>query len=78
VFDDVPGQEKVKEMFARALRESTLSHAYLLSGPEGLAKTAFARELAVALVCARGAASIPTCTSWSARATSSASSRWRR
>ena len=50
MFADVPGQEKVKEMFARALREGTLSHAYLLSGPEGLAKTAFARELAVALV----------------------------
>lgn len=54
MFDDVPGQEKVKEMFVRALRERTLSHAYLLSGPEGLAKTAFARELAVALVSACG------------------------
>jgi DNA polymerase-3 subunit delta' len=54
VFDDVLGQEKAKEMFARALRERTLSHAYLLSGPEGLAKTAFARELAVALVSACG------------------------
>jgi DNA polymerase-3 subunit delta' len=54
VFADVPGQEKVKEMFARALRERTLSHAYLLSGPEGLAKTAFARELGVALVSACG------------------------
>jgi len=54
VFDAVLGQEKAKEMFARALRERTLSHAYLLSGPEGLAKTAFARELAVALVCACG------------------------
>ena len=54
MFADVPGQEKVKEMFARALRERTLSHAYLLSGPEGLAKTVFARELAVALVSACG------------------------
>jgi len=54
VFDDVPGQEKVKEMFARALRERSLSHAYLLSGPEGLAKTAFARELAMTLVSACG------------------------
>jgi DNA polymerase-3 subunit delta' len=54
VFEDIPGQEKVKEMFARALRERTLSHAYLLSGPEGLAKTAFARELAVALVSSCG------------------------
>lgn len=50
MFDAIPGQEKVKELFARALRESTLSHAYLFSGPEGLAKTAFARELGVALV----------------------------
>lgn len=54
MFDDVLGQEKAKEMFARALRERTLSHAYLLSGPKGLAKTAFARELAVALVSACG------------------------
>ena len=62
MFDDVPGQEKVKEMFARALRERTLSHAYLLSGSEGLAKTAFARELAVALVSACGGCGIcPEC-----------------
>ena len=62
MFDAVPGQEKVKEMFARALRERTLSHAYLLSGPEGLAKTAFARELAVALVSACGGCGIcPEC-----------------
>ena len=54
MFENVPGQQKVKALFARALRESTLSHAYLLSGPEGLAKTAFARELAVALVSACG------------------------
>ena len=54
MFDDVLGQDKAKEMFARALRERTLSHAYLLSGPECLAKTAFARELAVALVSACG------------------------
>ncbi len=54
MFDEVPGQEKVKEMFARALRERTLSHAYLLSGPEGLAKTAFARELGAALVTSCG------------------------
>jgi DNA polymerase-3 subunit delta' len=58
VFDDVPVQEHVKEMFARAVREDTLSHAYLLSGPEGLAKTMFARELGVSLVCACGGCGI--------------------
>jgi DNA polymerase-3 subunit delta' len=50
VFDLVPGQQRVKELFARAVREDSLSHAYLFSGPEGLGKTVFARELGVALV----------------------------
>jgi DNA polymerase-3 subunit delta' len=50
VFDAVPGQAQAKAFFSRALRERRLSHAYLLAGPEGLAKTAFARELGVALV----------------------------
>ncbi len=50
MFDAVPGQHQIKELFARALRDGSLSHAYLLSGPEGLGKAQFARELAVALV----------------------------
>jgi DNA polymerase-3 subunit delta' len=50
VFDAVPGQERAKAFFTRALREQTVSHAYLLAGPEGLAKTAFAREFGAALV----------------------------
>ena len=54
MFELIPGQQPVKELFARALRDGTLSHAYLLGGPEGLAKTAFARELAVALVASCG------------------------
>jgi DNA polymerase III delta' subunit len=54
MFDLIPGQQPVKELFARALRDGTLGHAYLLGGPEGLAKTAFARELAVALVASCG------------------------
>ncbi len=52
MIDVTPGQERVKGLFERALREGTLSHAYLLAGPEGLGKTAFARELGVALVTA--------------------------
>ncbi|MCX6372590.1 MAG: DNA polymerase III subunit [Actinobacteria bacterium] len=62
MFGSILGQERAKEMFARALREQTLSHAYLLSGPEGLAKTAFARELAVTLVSACGGCGVcPEC-----------------
>jgi DNA polymerase-3 subunit delta' len=50
VFDAVPGQTQAKAFFSRVLRDGSLSHAYLLAGPEGLAKTAFARELGAALV----------------------------
>ena len=62
MFESIPGQEQAKEFFARALRADALSHAYLLAGPEGLAKTAFARELGVALVSScGGCGSCPEC-----------------
>jgi DNA polymerase-3 subunit delta' len=54
VFADIPGQAQPKAFFERALREDALSHAYLLAGPEGLAKTEFARELGAALVSSCG------------------------
>lgn len=50
MFAGIPGQMQAKEAFARALRGGFVSHAYLLAGPEGLAKTEFAREVGVALV----------------------------
>jgi DNA polymerase-3 subunit delta' len=53
-FESIAGQQQVKEHFARALRDGALDHAYLLAGREGLAKTAFALELAVALVTSCG------------------------
>ena len=62
MFDLVPGQRHVKELFARALRDDAFSHAYLFTGPEGLGKTAFARELAVALVAScDGCGACPEC-----------------
>ena len=50
MFDVVPGQAQAKAFFERVIHDGTLSHAYLLAGPEGLAKTTFARELGAALV----------------------------
>lgn len=50
MFEALPGQTAIKEFFSRALADGELSHAYLFSGREGLAKTAFAREVGVALV----------------------------
>ena len=62
MFDLVPGQQRVKELFARAARDDALSHAYLFAGPEGLGKTAFARELGVALVTScHGCGACPEC-----------------
>lgn len=54
MFELVPGQRPAKEFFAKALADGAVSHAYLLAGPEGLAKTTFARELGVALVASCG------------------------
>ena len=62
MFDLVPGQQRVKELFERAVRDDSLSHAYLLAGPEGLGKTVFARELGVAVVAScGGCGSCPAC-----------------
>ena len=62
MFEAIAGQEQAKEFFTRALRADALSHAYLLTGPEGLAKTTFARELGVALVSScGGCGSCPEC-----------------
>lgn len=62
MFDAIPGQEPAKELFRRALRDDAVSHAYLLAGPEGLAKTEFAVELGAALVAdCGGCGGCPSC-----------------
>ncbi len=54
MFAGIPGQAQAKAFFERAVHDGSLSHAYLLAGPEGLAKTAFARDLGAALVSSCG------------------------
>ncbi len=54
MFAGIPGQAQAKAFFERVVRDGSLSHAYLLAGPEGLAKTAFARDLGAALVSSCG------------------------
>ena len=53
MFEAVPGQARAKAYFERALERGP-GHAYLLAGPEGLGKRAFARELAARLVTSCG------------------------
>ena len=54
MFEDIPGQERAKDFFRRVVADGTLSHAYLLAGPEGLAKTEFALALGAALASSCG------------------------
>ncbi len=46
----VVGQERARAIFARATPQ-TLAHGYLFSGPEGVGKKTFARQLAQSLLC---------------------------
>ncbi len=50
MFDHILGNERVKAYFAKAIRNNTLPHAILLSGPSGIGKSLFAKELAAILL----------------------------
>jgi DNA polymerase-3 subunit gamma/tau len=52
-FDEVVGQEHVKEVLVSAVRRGRTGHAYLFSGPRGVGKTTTARLLAMAVNCER-------------------------
>lgn len=50
-FDEMVGQEHVKEVLLGALRSKRLAQAYLFSGPRGVGKTSSARLIAQAVSC---------------------------
>jgi len=61
-FEEVRGQEHVMRALRNAVREGTVSHAYLFSGPRGTGKTSSARILAKALNCEAPVDGEPDCT----------------
>jgi len=58
-FDQVVGQEHVKEVLASAVARGMTGHAYLFSGPRGVGKTTTARLMAMAVNCEREPAQRP-------------------
>ncbi len=50
-FEEMVGQEHVKEVLMNALRQGRLAQAYLFSGPRGVGKTSSARLIAQAVHC---------------------------
>lgn len=60
-WDRIRGHAGAKETFRAAVDRGRLGQAYLLAGPEGVGKRAFARELAKALLCERPPAPLTVC-----------------
>lgn len=50
-YSSLLGQERAKEIIARALVRDRVPHAYLFRGPDGVGKKRFARGLAAAVNC---------------------------
>ena len=50
-FKDILGHEQIKEHFQNAAATGKVSHAYILSGEEGMGKKTLANAFAMTLLC---------------------------
>lgn len=58
-FENIIGQQRVRNFFEKALKSERLSHAFLFVGERGVGKEAIALELAKALFCEKSGACSP-------------------
>lgn len=54
MFKEILGHELIKEHFRNALQSGKISHAYILSGEEGMGKKTLADAFALSLLCEKG------------------------
>ena len=50
-FHDIIGHEKIKEHLQKAIGYQRVSHAYILSGEEGMGRKTIAKAFAMTLLC---------------------------
>lgn len=51
MFQNLVGNEKVKEILSKTLKSNSVLHSYLFVGTEGIGKRLFAKEFAKAILC---------------------------
>lgn len=51
MFEGIVGQDRAKALLSRAVHADQVSHAYLITGPDGIGKGSFARSFAKAVLC---------------------------
>lgn len=60
-WDEVVGQEHVKDVLRPALERGRIGHAYLFSGPRGVGKTTTARLIAMTVNCEHEGGAVKPC-----------------
>ena len=53
-FQDILGHEMIKDHFRKAIENHKVSHAYILSGEEGMGRKSLANAFAMTLLCEKG------------------------
>ena len=56
-FEEILGNEMVKDHFKKAIQNHKISHAYILTGEAGMGRKSIANAFAMTLLCEKGGSS---------------------